>query len=59
MNKLRQHRGLGGGWGAQEIEQYAVRTGPTYNDALMASLGAGHLAFSGSLAALTLHDPRP
>jgi len=39
-----------------DLGHYAVRTGPSYNDAMMANTGAGHLAFAGSLAALTVRE---
>ena len=39
-----------------DLGQFGFRSGPTYNDALMASTGTGHLAFAGSLAALTVRE---
>lgn len=39
-----------------DIGAFGFRTGPTYNDALMASTGAGHQAFAGALAALTVRE---
>lgn len=39
-----------------DIGAFGFRSGPIYNDALMASTGTGHQAFAGSLAGLSVRE---
>lgn len=42
--------------GHYDMGAFGFRSGPLYNDAFMASTGAGHQAFAGSMAALTARE---